>query len=240
MKDRLYLTLLQANQAPGLLAALRGWGWRVREVSLAHIDDGVDSWRQGVLLTDDASVLLSYQQYYHYSHLLSGKIERYQALDLLLRQQVFGEDEGLHFRLIEKPDEAVIFQWQHEPGMRRYFHNPEPPTVEEHHQWVKQQLQQAQDFVFIIEESACAVGLLRAQKNDAQDYEVSILVTNRVRQRGIAKRALACLVRLYASLPLVATVKPDNIASVKLFTGAGFVNQGADKYRFKEEEVLVG
>ncbi len=78
-----------------------------------------------------------------------------------------------------RADRDLILSWQQDPSTRQYFHNPEPPTREQHEGWFAKQRHQADIGFFVVEVDGAAAGTLRLDPVKADDelprYLVSIL-----------------------------------------------------------------
>ena len=66
--------------------------------------------------------------------------------------------------------------------------------------------------------------------HDCPRYEVSILIATGYRGQGIGVQALDTLRKTYPERHLVATISPDNQASIAAFVRAGFRQTGPDTY----------
>jgi hypothetical protein len=62
-------------------------------------------------------------------------------------------------------------------------------------------------------------------------FEVSIAVDGRRHRCGVGRAALKLARQLAPGADLLATVKPENAASLALFAGAGYAHESGDLYR---------
>ncbi len=124
-------------------------------------------------------------------------------------------------------DADTIFRWQHQPGMRRYFRNPEPPTRTEHDAWMKRILADPGELAWIILQDDTPAGLLRLTERNDETWEIDILVDQDHWQHGIAKSAIRLMQSLAAGRKLLAVVHEENHPSCKLFLACGFMEDPA-------------
>src|SRR5574341_539311 len=89
-------------------------------------------------------------------------------------------------------DAALLFAWQQHPETRRYACNPEPPTWEEHLQWLGGVLADDTRTLLIAEQDSHAVGMLRLDTR-SERREVSIVVAPGLHRRGIGSAMLAMM-----------------------------------------------
>lgn len=68
--------------------------------------------------------------------------------------------------------------------------------------------------------------------NDA-GYEVSIALPHAIRGFGYGKKIIGKAIALYPRKDLYATIHSDNIASIRLFEGLGFIGWGTEGDPFK-------
>ena len=127
-------------------------------------------------------------------------------------------------RRITETDSPMVFAWQTEPNIRRYFRTPDAPTQAEHDAWFRKKLQ---DPLCVFEMTLVddrPVGLLRLDpvENTEATYEVSILISTSYQGNAIASTCLKNARRLLPHAQFNAEIHPDNLASEKSFLNAGF------------------
>lgn len=125
-------------------------------------------------------------------------------------------------RRAEVGDAETMYAWQSDPETRRFARNPDVPSWEGHVAWLNGKLDD-EDCVFaIVEQDAKPAGLIRLDR-EGGDAEVSIVIAQDRRGQGLGKAALALARRLLPRDRLTAFVKPENLASKRLFEQAGYV-----------------
>ncbi|MFA5412008.1 MAG: GNAT family N-acetyltransferase [Candidatus Micrarchaeia archaeon] len=121
-------------------------------------------------------------------------------------------------------DVKQIFGWINEPSTREQSFSQKPVSLEEHVAYWNSRLKDGKNHSFIIHSGKEQVGLLRMDKRDGA-YEVSILISEGHRGKGLATEALKAAIGMCKELgirKLIAKVKPSNGASMKLFEDCGF------------------
>ena len=131
------------------------------------------------------------------------------------------------FRLADKDDVDVLFSWQSQQQVRRYYNNPEPPSWSEHTLWFEQTLHDKNKELYIaLNEKKSSIGMIRLDriviKNQPTILEISILVAPKYQKIGLGLAILQSLKKLKTNTRCVANVHKDNIASHRLFLNAGF------------------
>ena len=125
-------------------------------------------------------------------------------------------------RRAEAGDAETMYAWQSDPETRRFARNPEVPSWEGHVAWLNRKLDD-EDCVFaIVEQDAKPAGLIRLDR-EGGDAEVSIVIAPDRRGQGLGKATLALARRLLPRDRLTAFVKPENLASKRLFEQAGYM-----------------
>lgn len=141
---------------------------------------------------------------------------------------------GTILRPADADDCARLLAWQSEPGARRYSRNPAVPGEEEHRAWMDRHLADPAGWFAIVETNGSSAGVLRldacASDNSVPHFEISILIGQAHRGKGLARTALACAEALAPNTVLEAEVDPDNAPSRALFSAAGY--QAADTRRY--------
>jgi len=137
---------------------------------------------------------------------------------------------GVELRPAVFEDAYQIYEWQIQPETRRFFRNPNPPTWDEHLNWIKKKLgvEGIKLLMICLDKKKC--GFLHLTRIKLAEYEISILIGADFKGQGIAKTALQQLRKRFPFLVLYAEVNAKNLASRKLFASAGFVQIGAEAF----------
>lgn len=128
-------------------------------------------------------------------------------------------------------DAELLFRWQTTPELRRFAHDPSPPSWDRHRQWLGHRLRDPLAGPFnVIKVDSDAAGMLRLDIVDPEAigtsgepaYLVSILVAPDHQGYSVASAALAAGRRLVGRGPIYAEVLPGNDPSHRLFRRAGY------------------
>ena len=144
----------------------------------------------------------------------------------LLPDQATKDGLGMHLRLAEARDEAILLHWQRQPSIRALARNPAIPTEAEHHIWFAGRMRSENSFITMIEHGRKVAGMLRLDRLHVGDqdefFEVSIVVDEEHRGAGVG---LAALRQIRAWMPTAefrAETLPNNDPSIALFRTAGY------------------
>lgn len=138
----------------------------------------------------------------------------------------------INFRRAKPTDIEKVYQWQSHPKTRQFALNPEVPSWKEHKQWMSTKLKIRCDYFYIIEllSEQLAVGVIRLDKTQKNDYLISVFVSPTFHGLGIAKQALKKIDTCHPSINIHATVLPENLASQKLFVSANYQRVSANTF----------
>jgi len=119
------------------------------------------------------------------------------------------------------PDDASdLLAWRNDPVTRAMSRNSDPVEAADHARWFQSALQDATCTLLIGEDDSRKIGMVRLSRGE--ETEVSINLNPAVRGRGLS-RELLMQALAQESGALLAVIKPKNLASIRLFEGAGFV-----------------
>jgi len=137
----------------------------------------------------------------------------------------------LHLRLAGPGDVDTLYEWQSDPGTRRFARVKAAPTRAEHGAWVRRYFADPDRALLIVEQDGLAAGSLRLDwKRDEQKCEISIVVAPHCRGRGLGARMLALLRRVAPGGRLFGYVEDANSSSQKAFRSAGFTQIAANVF----------
>lgn len=131
--------------------------------------------------------------------------------------------EEVSLRLMELEDEEMILAWQSSENIRQYSRNKEAPDPETHSAWLHHELHDSTCLPMVVKHQGVAVGLMRFNRTIEHKVEVSILIAPEYQGLGIATTALQLGRRVFPGCNLWAKIHPDNRASIKSFTRAGYI-----------------
>jgi UDP-2,4-diacetamido-2,4,6-trideoxy-beta-L-altropyranose hydrolase len=140
-------------------------------------------------------------------------------------------DRQLNLRLARPSDCRLLFEWATDPESRAASFHSDAISWENHNRWFAERLQDSHSVTYIGE---CAtgepVGLVRFQMKD-ECAVLSVNVAAAFRGRGWGRELIVfsthALVRDHAVRRILACVKPENQASLRLFEASGFRRTGS-------------
>lgn len=135
-------------------------------------------------------------------------------------------------------DSQYIWQWRNDPVTRQMsIHTDEVPW-DRHRAWYAQAARDLGKVLLIASHDGTPLGMVRFDLHGADEAEVSINVNPALRGQGLSRPLLAAACAwAFEHLPLsqiTARIKPNNLRSLRIFTGVGFVREPdpADLPRF--------
>ena len=129
-------------------------------------------------------------------------------MQLILRRATM--DDGEH-----------LLRWRNDPATRENSFNSDTVSRESHFCWLEVVLANANRDLYIAEVDNIPVGTLRIDRDASGQSELSWTVAPESRGRGVGKAMLQAVRVLYEG-ELVALIKKENIASIKMATTSGF------------------
>ncbi len=124
-------------------------------------------------------------------------------------------------------DSADIFAWRNDEATRVASISQALVAPAEHDRWYSRVLADPDRVLYVVWTSGERVGLCRFDR-DGSFAEVSINLNPAFRGRGLAEPVLRASIERYREdsgrgIALTATIRPENIASQRIFAALGFV-----------------
>jgi len=141
----------------------------------------------------------------------------------------------LMLRPLREGDCKLLFLWANDPAARSASFHSAPVQWEGHQQWFAQKLRDSQSVIYIGETCRCGpVGQVRFHLHGDEGQRratLSVVVAPKFRGSGWGKELIAFSTRMLARTHFTRTVdafvKPDNVASIRLFESTGFRRAGS-------------
>lgn len=136
---------------------------------------------------------------------------------------------AIRLRPMTAGDAALLFAWVNSPDSLAASLDTQAPVARDvHEDWVATRLADPLTRIWIVEQDDAPVGSIRFQdKGDGP--EVAIYIDAPARDAGIAGAALGLALDaarvVWPGAQAIARVRPDNVASQRLFGRAGFALQ---------------
>ncbi|GAC27159.1 GNAT family N-acetyltransferase [Brumicola pallidula] len=130
----------------------------------------------------------------------------------------------LHLREAKLTDVDLIFEWSNDQLVREQSFNADIIVYEPHCDWFTHKLNDKNSLLYILESDNRPASFLRIDvKTD--NATIGVLIAQQFRGKGLASVSISKGVADYFkfnSLPILASIKKQNIASIKSFEKAGF------------------
>ena len=142
----------------------------------------------------------------------------------------------LRLRLAQEHDRGLLWEWANDPAVRAASFASAPIAWETHTAWFAEKLRQEKCLILIAEDDAgTPVGQVRFDPREDGGADVNVSVAKASRGCGLAVSIIELGVRkAFATADwnrIHAFIKPENVASQKIFKKAGFAAAGADQIR---------
>ena len=127
----------------------------------------------------------------------------------------------MFIRDITHSDCNLLFQWANDVTVRNNAVNTSPILWETHEKWFNQRINSADVKFYILEINGTPAGQARYELNNnfwVIDYSIDI----NFRGLGYGKFLIKNTLELLKSFPIMALVKTDNLASIKIFEALNF------------------
>ena len=123
-------------------------------------------------------------------------------------------------------DSETILGWRNEKTTYKYFRTPSPVTQRTHDHWMGIRLTDPNHRLQIAEKEGERIGLVRYDERD-EGCEIGLTMAPKFRGQGLGYIVLN-MATINAEIPLNAYIKPENIASVRVFERCHFFALGGD------------
>jgi RimJ/RimL family protein N-acetyltransferase len=126
-------------------------------------------------------------------------------------------------------DAELYFQWANDKDVRHNSFSPDAILFENHMKWFAAKLASDNTLFLLFFNNAEPVGQLRIDIKDEHTAEIDYSVSSAWRGKGLGQQFLEItkelLSKLHPQLRLKGVVKAENVASLKAFEYAGFIQQ---------------
>jgi len=147
-------------------------------------------------------------------------------------------DKKIDIRAVDRSDCKDLYAWRSDIVSRMMFFNSNIPTYQEHFQWFNSSLNNTDRKLYIGEIDSTKIGVCRFDRDTKSEVvEVSININPKCRGRGYGKRLLASSIKAFQEVyrcEFLAKIKPENLASLKIFKSVGFQD-----ISFKKEMIVL-
>ena len=141
-------------------------------------------------------------------------------------------------------DAQVLLEWRNDPTSRLWFRHTHPVTETEHLVWLNGRFEQGNTPVWIADGDGVPVGSSRVDPGSTSTHgSISVVVSADHRGRGFGRALIEWTVshaRDVGYQRLIASIHPENLASISLFSSCGFTYHETDDMGFLNYDQYIG
>lgn len=130
----------------------------------------------------------------------------------------------LEIRKAVASDVDLLFNWTNDELVRRHSFSSELIPYESHCNWYQKKIKDENSMFFIIQQDNTPAGLVRFDIEEGT-ATIGVSIDKNFRGKGLGAKIIALGVESYFNekeLPILASIKNENVASIKSFKKAGF------------------
>lgn len=150
------------------------------------------------------------------------------------------ENSFIHIRIVSLADSTCIWNWRNDATTRLYSFNSQFISWQTHRQWYAKALRDPDRIIYVgLSDTGGKIGMCRFDlAPDHRVAEISINLNPAFRGRRLSSPMVAASIRQFRTVSnaaLIATIKNDNLASLRCFARSGFELEttGADFSTFR-------
>lgn len=138
---------------------------------------------------------------------------------------------ALKIRSVTDQDCRLLWEWVNDPVVRASAFDSHPISWQEHLDWFQRKHADPSCALYLLMDGqGHPMGQARFDRQPDGSAEIDISLSKEYRGRGVGLQALRLACETFrAGTPMariVAAIKPENIASVRIFQKGGFLDQG--------------
>lgn len=143
---------------------------------------------------------------------------------------------GCYLRFAKEDDCRFLFELRNDPDTRRYAFHSEELDYGRHQQWFHESLKNPlRNILILCDKDHRQVGQIRFDRNPRKgEAEIDIAIAPALRGKGyglaLLKEAVTVFFNNFEESVLIAKVKNENGASMKIFEKAGFSLSGSSEH----------
>jgi UDP-2,4-diacetamido-2,4,6-trideoxy-beta-L-altropyranose hydrolase len=137
----------------------------------------------------------------------------------------------LSLRQVMEEDGSLLWKWANEPTVRAVSFSSQPISWSQHLEWFNRKLKDLNCYFFIaIDRDKIPIGQIRFDREEEDSAVISITIAPEKRGFGYGSLAINLAVneifhKTYIH-QIVALIKSENLASIRVFEKIGFQNAG--------------
>ena len=129
--------------------------------------------------------------------------------------------KSFNLREVTKSDWKVLLEWRNDKITRQNFFNSDLVSVSEHKEYIKNTITNPNITVFILEYNEIPVGIIREDRLEKDELELSYTISPMYRGKKIGQIMMS-LYLIDTEGSFLCEVKEENISSIKMFEKLGF------------------
>ena len=130
--------------------------------------------------------------------------------------------KGFSIEKIQSNDKEQLLTWANEANVRKFSIQTDKITKEEHNSWFESKMKNSDCKIYIGRNVlGNNLGQIRLELKKRQ-WNIDYSVDYSIRGLGIGKMLVKKALERHPNIPLLAIVKKENIASIKIFENLGF------------------
>lgn len=138
----------------------------------------------------------------------------------------------ISIRAATETDADILFVWRNNPETYRYFFSPEPVVWEKHIEWLNKVLADPNRTLYLLHDHDVPVAQVRFDIKE-MEAEISLTIAPELRGCGYALPVIQAGVKEFVKShknadTIIARIKAENVASIRVFERAGFVRANND------------
>ena len=150
----------------------------------------------------------------------------------------------LKIRHVADQDCRLVWDWVNDPEVRASAFKSDPVSWEEHVAWFRKKKSDPNCYMYILsDEEDRPIGQVRfdVKDNERTEVDISVAENKRCKGYGVTVLRLACefLILESNATQIVARIKPQKLASLRIFEKAGFVVRGRDWVDGSEAVLMI-
>ena len=149
------------------------------------------------------------------------------AWEAAMAERLSDDGTQVHARPATSADSLLLLRWRNDPETRAVSRNTAAVTWAEHSAWFEGILRAHDRQLYVVQRGSIPVGTVRFDEDGPSEWEVSITLAPEARGHRLGRPVLAAAEaafrELHPTVSLSAAILPNNAASQKLFSGAGYV-----------------
>ncbi|MEY3236616.1 MAG: hypothetical protein RI883_717 [Bacteroidota bacterium] len=142
---------------------------------------------------------------------------------------------AIKLRKADNNDAELLFNWVNDANVRKNSINPEPINWENHLIWFNKKINDNNSKILILFSPEYLLGQIRIDLVNAY-WNIDYSIDNEFRGIGLGKEMVKLILKMYEFYNFKATVKKENLASIKIFQNLGFkqIQTLSDDYYYFE------